>query len=97
METNLRLVAPQRMQIHSAVWAAVVIRLRSPPGSGQLLKRLADELRRLHGCPGCEDGTDSIIRGRNSIAQSHERLDGLLGAGGSHGRALDGDIAKAVL
>ena len=45
--TSLRLVAPQRVQIHSAVVAAVAHRLRSSTGGGQLLQGAPDELRGL--------------------------------------------------
>jgi hypothetical protein len=51
------LVAPQRVQIHSAVVAAVAIRLHASAGGGELLKRAPDQLWGLgrstlgQGCP----------------------------------------------
>jgi hypothetical protein len=50
---------------------------RSSSG-GQLLQRPADKLRRFGGSPGCKRGTNGIVRGRYSVAQTHQGLDRIL-------------------
>ena len=45
---------------------------------GQLLQRPPDELRGLGRSAGCKRGTNGIIRGRYPVAQTHQRLHGIL-------------------
>ena len=44
----------------------------------QLLQGAANELRRLRRSPRRERGTNGIIRGRNPVAQPHQRLNRIL-------------------
>jgi hypothetical protein len=76
--TSFRLVAPHRVQIHSAVVAGLLIVLCRSSSGGQLLQRPADELRRLSRSTCRECGAHGIVRGRYPVAQAHQGLDRIL-------------------
>src|SRR5687767_9036957 len=95
--TSLRLVAPQRVQIHSAVVAAVAMRSAPTTGGDQLLEGAPDELWRLGGGTGGDRRPHRVICCRDPIAQSHECPDRLFRLGESASYRWYDDITEAVL
>src|SRR3954467_8610317 len=95
--TSLRLVEPQRVQIHSAVVAGTVMSAADFAGS-ELLESAANQL----GCllrGACRECRPHRIVGRcNAVAQAHQSPDCLLGAFQARpDPGLYDEIAEAIL
>jgi hypothetical protein len=69
--TSFRLVAPQRVQIHSAVVAAVAIRLHAPAGGSELLERAPNQLRCLGWGTFGQGGANCVISRCYTVPQAH--------------------------
>ena len=69
---SLRLVAPQRVQIHSAVTAAVLMCYVSP-SCGELLQRSPNKLRCLYWSAVSNGGPNRIIGCGDSVSQTRQR------------------------
>src|SRR3954451_555450 len=95
--TSLRLVEPQRVQIHSAVVAGTVMSAADFAGS-ELLESAANQLRcLLRGA--CRECRPHRIVGRcDAVAQTHQSPDCLLGAFQARpDPGLYDEIAEAIL
>jgi hypothetical protein len=97
MGTSFRLVAPQRVQIHSAVVAAVAMQLHASAGGSELLEGAPDQLRRLRRGTLSQCGPDGVICRDHPISQAHQSPNRLLRFRAPACRRVNDYVAETVL